>query len=145
MEKKIFNYSINTEQEALKQFKDCYSQDFVTSAALMPDAHLGYAAPIGSVLITKGFVVPAWVGFDIGCGLIAVRIKGKNLLQKVKDNLDKIYNQVNRDIPMGVGEYNNGDLAEKTRKRRTRQKHIAILKINSTKTFRNFRRRKPFY
>ena len=114
--KKIFNHSINTELEALKQFKDCYSQDFVTTAALMPDAHVGYAAPIGAVLITKGFVVPAWVGYDIGCGLIAVRIKGKDILKKVKENTEKIYNQVNRDVPMGVGEYNKGDLTEKTKK-----------------------------
>ena len=116
MEKKIFNHSINTEQEALKQFKDCYSQDFVLSAALMPDAHSGYAAPIGSVLITKGYVVPAWVGFDIGCGLIAVRIKGKNILEKLKEKKEEIYNQVNRDVPMGVGEYNKGNITEKTKK-----------------------------
>jgi len=116
MEKKIFNYSINPEKEAIKQFKECYSQKFVTSAALMPDAHLGYAAPIGSVLITKGFVVPAWVGFDIGCGLIAVRIKGKNILERIKKNTEKIYNQINRDIPIGVGEYNKGDISVKTKK-----------------------------
>ena len=116
MKKQIFNYSINTEQEALKQFEDCYSQEFVLAAALMPDAHVGYAAPIGSVLITKGYVVPAWVGFDIGCGLIAVRIKGKNILEKVKEKKEEIYNQIARDIPMGVGEYNSGNITEKTKK-----------------------------
>ena len=49
----------------------------------MPDAHKGYVAPIGAVLVTKNFIVPSWVGFDIGCGLIAVRIKGKNILEKI--------------------------------------------------------------
>ena len=78
MKKLIYNHSIDADKESLEQFKECYSQDFVTAAALMPDAHKGYAAPIGAVLITKDYVVPAWVGFDIGCGLIAVRVKGKD-------------------------------------------------------------------
>ena len=80
-EKKIFDYSIDADEETLRQFRECYSQNFVTAAALMPDAHKGYVAPIGAVLVTKGYIVPAWVGFDIGCGMIAVRIKGKDILK----------------------------------------------------------------
>lgn len=116
-DKKIFNYAINLDQETLNQFKECYYKDFVTSAALMPDAHLGYAAPIGSVLITKDYIVPAWVGFDIGCGMIAIRLKGKDILNKIKNNIDKIYHQVTRDVPMGLGRYNDEKrLTEKTKK-----------------------------
>lgn len=40
--------------------------------ALMPDAHLGIGATVGSVIATKGAVIPAAVGVDIGCGMIAV-------------------------------------------------------------------------
>jgi len=116
MKKQIYNHSIDVDKEALQQFKECSSQDFVTAAALMPDAHKGYAAPIGAVLITKDYVVPAWVGFDIGCGLIAVRIKGKDVLEKAKQNIEKIYNKVMREIPMGVGNTNKGNLTEKTKK-----------------------------
>ncbi|MDP2628413.1 MAG: RtcB family protein, partial [Nanoarchaeota archaeon] len=117
MEKKIYNYALDADKETLGQFKECYSHDFVTAAALMPDAHKGYTAPIGSVLITKNFVVPAWVGFDIGCGLIAVKIKGKNILEKIKKNIDKIYNEVNKKIPMGLGRYNSEkNISEKTKK-----------------------------
>ena len=104
--KKIYNYGIDVDSKTLEQFENCYSEEFVVSAALMPDAHLGYAAPIGSVLKTKGFVVPAWVGFDIGCGLIAVKIKEKDLVEKVKDNKEDIYKKIMREIPMGVGRYN---------------------------------------
>ena len=57
----------------------------MVAAALMPDGHLGYAAPIGAVLKTKDFIVPAWVGFDIGCGMIAVKLQGKNLDGKIKE------------------------------------------------------------
>ncbi len=104
--KKIHDYSINLDKESEKQFRECYSQNFVLEAALMPDAHMGYVAPIGSVFITRDFVVPAWVGYDIGCGMIAVKIKGKNILEKVKSNKEKIYNSVKKAVPMGLGQIN---------------------------------------
>jgi tRNA-splicing ligase RtcB len=117
MEKKIFDYSLDVDEETLNQFKECYSHDFVISAALMPDAHRGYAAPIGSVLLTKGYIVPAWVGFDIGCGMIAIRIKGKDIIKKVEKNIDSIYNKVMNKIPMGVGNTNKEkNITEKTKK-----------------------------
>ena len=102
--KKIYNHALNPDEETLRQFKHCTDQEFVTSAALMPDAHSGYVAPIGSVLITKSNIVPAWVGFDIGCGVIAMKIKGKSLVDKVKNNADKIYKEVMKKVPMGLGE-----------------------------------------
>jgi len=120
-QKKIYNHGVDVDKETLKQFKNCYSEKFVYSAALMPDAHLGYVAPIGAVLKTKGFVVPVWVGFDIGCGLIAIRIKGKGLVEKVKENKEKIYKKIMEKIPMGVGEYNKGKkVTEKTKKEFTK-------------------------
>jgi len=106
MEKKIFDHSIDADEETLTQFKNCYSQDFVVAAALMPDAHKGYVAPIGAVLITKDFIVPAWVGYDVGCGLIALRIKGRGILEIARKNAEKIYKKVLEKVPMGVGEYN---------------------------------------
>ncbi len=42
--------------------------------ALMPDAHLGKGAPVGSVIPTLGAIIPAAVGVDIGCGMIAVKL-----------------------------------------------------------------------
>jgi|TARA_Y100000310_G_scaffold237663_1_gene240964 tRNA-splicing ligase RtcB len=115
--KKIYNHGIDIDKETLKQFKNCYSEKFVHSAALMPDAHLGYVAPIGAVLKTKEFVVPSWVGFDIGCGLIAIRIKGKDLVKKVRKNKEKIYKIVSKEIPMGLGRYNEEKkITEKTKK-----------------------------
>jgi tRNA-splicing ligase RtcB len=117
MGKKIHNHGIDVDHETLKQFEKCYSENFVSEAALMPDAHLGYAAPIGAVLKTRGFVVPAWVGFDIGCGLVAVRIKGKGLVEKARQNADKIYESVLGRVPMGLGEYGDEKkVTERTKK-----------------------------
>jgi len=115
--KKIYNHGLDVDKETLKQFKNCYSKDFVVAAALMPDAHLGYAAPIGAVLKTKGFVVPAWVGFDIGCGVVAIKIKGTGLVEEVREKRDLIYRQVRKKVPMGVGEYNKPkNISKKTKK-----------------------------
>ena len=110
MKKPVYNYALDLDNETLKQFKSCYEKDFVTAAALMPDAHLGYVAPIGAVLITEDFVVPAWVGYDIGCGVIAVKLslkdKSINLIKKVKESSKEILKEVTKEIPMGLGNIN---------------------------------------
>jgi tRNA-splicing ligase RtcB (3'-phosphate/5'-hydroxy nucleic acid ligase) len=106
MTKKIYNYSFDLDNETLEQFENCYKEDFVTEAALMPDAHKGYVAPIGAVLVTKKYLVPSWVGFDIGCGLIALELKGKNILEKINSSKEKIFKSVKKLVPMGLGETN---------------------------------------
>lgn len=109
-DKTINIFSIDTEAEVLQQFSDCCNEDFVISAALMPDAHFGYVAPIGSVIKTKGAVVPSWVGYDIGCGMIAILISDKQEDQiNIKNKAQSLFDEVNLIIPMGVGGYNIGN------------------------------------
>ncbi|HVY01665.1 MAG TPA: RtcB family protein [Candidatus Nanoarchaeia archaeon] len=112
---KANNFSITTDKETIKQFKDCYSQNYVKSAALMPDAHRGYAAPIGAVLATKDFIVPAWVGFDIGCGVLAMQLKGKNLIALSALKSKQIYKAVSSVVPLGKGQKSKqGTLSKET-------------------------------
>jgi len=116
--KEIYNHALDPDEETLKQFEHCYSEPFVVKAALMPDAHSGYVAPIGAVLITKDFIVPSWVGYDIGCGMTAVKLTSKGLLKEIKENSKKIYDQVIRDVPMGLGEiHNKASLSEEGKKK----------------------------
>lgn len=116
MKKKITNFAIDPDESTLSQFDHCCEQDFVVAASLMPDAHSGYVAPIGSVLLSEGYVVPAWVGYDIGCGMIAMRFVGEDLLEKVKKNSSVIYKLVKKTIPMGTGGVNHiQDISEKTK------------------------------
>lgn len=103
MSKYIANYAIDIDNRTLEQFKSCYELPFVEKAALMPDAHAGYVAPIGAVLITKDYIVPSWVGFDIGCGVTAIKITNKNILEKIINKKDEIYKEVNKAVPMGLG------------------------------------------
>lgn len=53
--------------KTIAQMDEAMSNDFAIRGALMPDAHAGYALPIGAVVESKDVVVPAWVGYDIGC------------------------------------------------------------------------------
>jgi tRNA-splicing ligase RtcB (3'-phosphate/5'-hydroxy nucleic acid ligase) len=100
MKEKIY---AKVDERTMQQFLDCMKEEFVIDGALMPDAHLGYVAPIGSVLVTKDFIVPSWVGYDIGCGVIAVKLKGKNLLKKIEGKKKEIFEKVNSRVPMGLG------------------------------------------
>jgi tRNA-splicing ligase RtcB len=72
--------------------------------AVMPDCHLGKGATVGSVIATKGAVIPAAVGVDIGCGMIAV--KTKFLAKDLPDNLEKTRTGIERRIPLGAGAFN---------------------------------------
>jgi len=107
--KKIYVKSIDA--KSLEQFENCLNNDFVLDGALMPDAHAGYVAPIGSVFLCKDFVVPAWVGYDIGCGVTAIYIKSKTSNEKlnnlIKENKESLYLEVQKRVPMGLGKLNS--------------------------------------
>ena len=118
MKKKVYNHALDADKEALSQFKDCYENDFVVKAALMPDAHVGYVAPIGSVLVTKDYIVPAWVGYDIGCGMTVVKISDKKIVEKIKINAKKIHEEVKKIVPMGLGKISElKGISEETKKK----------------------------
>lgn len=66
----------------------------------MPDAHKGYALPIGGVVSCKGVIVPAYVGYDIGCGMCAFKLKGVGM-DEVKRNAETIFKSIYGIIPVG--------------------------------------------
>ena len=74
--------------------------------ALMPDAHLGKGATVGSVIPTLGAIIPAAVGVDIGCGMIAVRTQFTRSDFEGRA-LAELREQIERAIPLSAGRYNN--------------------------------------
>ena len=70
--------------------------------ALMPDAHVGIGATVGSVIPTKGAVIPAAVGVDIGCGMIAAELDATE--SQLPDDLRPLLSRIERVIPAGVGQ-----------------------------------------
>lgn len=85
---------------ALDQLKNIASLPFIHShVAVMPDVHLGKGATIGSVIATEGAIIPAAVGVDIGCGMMAVRT---NLVASdLPDNLFGIRSAIEEAVPHG--------------------------------------------
>ncbi|MDE0653043.1 MAG: RtcB family protein [bacterium] len=67
--------------------------------ALMPDAHVGIGATVGSVIPTEGAIIPAAVGVDLGCGMIAVRTD--LAAGDLPDSLEPLLADVERAIPAG--------------------------------------------
>jgi tRNA-splicing ligase RtcB len=70
--------------------------------ALMPDAHYGYGATIGSVIPTRGAIIPSAIGVDIGCGMIACELPFTSDL--LPDNLDQLHDWISKVVPAGVGQ-----------------------------------------
>jgi tRNA-splicing ligase RtcB len=91
----------NTEQQA----RTTAAMPFVfPHLALMPDAHLGLGATVGSVIPTLGAVMPAAVGVDIGCGMIAVRTQFTRA--ELPADLQPLREQIERAIPLSAGAAN---------------------------------------
>src|SRR4051794_41600587 len=72
--------------------------------ALMPDAHLGLGATVGSVIPTLGAIIPAAVGVDIGCGMIAVRTPYTRDL--LPENRRPLREAIERAVPLSAGAAN---------------------------------------
>jgi tRNA-splicing ligase RtcB len=73
---KLWLGSVNdVEAGALDQLRNVAKMPFVHhhGVAAMPDVHMGIGATVGSVIATKSAIIPAAVGVDIGCGMVAVR------------------------------------------------------------------------
>jgi len=93
-------YTDEIEPDAMQQLYNVAQLPFIHShIAVMPDVHSGKGATIGSVIPTKGAIIPAAVGVDIGCGMNAVRLSIK--AHDLPDNLHNIRCTIEEAIPVG--------------------------------------------
>ena len=91
---------VKMEDVAKKQLLNVARLPFVYKwVAAMPDVHWGIGATVGSVIPTKGAIIPAAVGVDIGCGVIAVQTTLN--ASHLPDNLRKIRRAVEKAVPHG--------------------------------------------
>jgi len=90
------------EEQAQRQLQNLSGLPFVGPwIAAMPDVHLGKGATVGSVLPTRGAIIPAAVGVDIGCGMAAVRTTLK--ASDLPDSLAQLRSSIERGVPVGNG------------------------------------------
>src|SRR5918995_2634026 len=97
------------EPEAQQQILNTAKMPFIfRHVAVMPDCHFGRGATVGTVLATQGAIIPAAVGVDIGCGMVAVKTPlGRG---DIADPA-RIRQDIERRIPMSAGR-NNKELSD---------------------------------
>ena len=90
----------NIKDKALKQLMACMDNEFVLAGAAMADMHLGYTMPIGGVVLTDSVtLVPSWVGYDIGCGVSAIRTSFHSY--DIQARSEEIFNNIYSMVPTG--------------------------------------------
>ena len=91
------------EEGALDQAKALANLPFTFKhISLMPDCHLGYSMPIGGVMATKNVIIPAAVGFDIGCGMAFSR---SSIQEISKEQIKKVMGKIRERVPMGFNHH----------------------------------------
>lgn len=121
---KLRSWASLLEPEAEAQAHRTASLDVVDAVALMPDAHFGMGATVGSVIATTSAIIPSAVGVDIGCGMIASRLNLR--ADQLPDDLEKFIPDVALAVPAGVGQ---GHLTQ------THDGNLRWVKLAATKSF----------
>lgn len=97
---KMWTHGVPVEDEARIQLMNTASMPFIFKhLAVMPDVHLGKGSTIGCVIPTLGAIIPAAVGVDIGCGMMAVRTT--LTAQDLPDHLFELRSAIERAVPHG--------------------------------------------
>jgi tRNA-splicing ligase RtcB len=97
---KAWPRGVPIEESALKQLRNVAALPFIHKhIAVMPDVHWGMGATVGSVIPTKGAIVPAAVGVDIGCGMAAQRTT--LTASDLPDNLHGLRTAIEARVPHG--------------------------------------------
>ncbi|HDN27201.1 MAG TPA: RtcB family protein [Thioploca sp.] len=93
-------YTDDIESEAEQQLRELSTLPFIHKhVAAMPDVHCGIGATIGSVIPTKGAIIPAAVGVDLGCGMSAVQLSLR--ASDLPDSLYGIRAEIEQAVPVG--------------------------------------------
>src|SRR6185369_2591602 len=100
---KLISWASDIDPETIRQAEKTARLPIVDGhVALMPDAHVGIGATVGSVIPTKNAVIPSAVGVDIGCGMIAAELDVTE--EQLPDALEPLLGRIEKAIPAGVGQ-----------------------------------------
>ncbi|HRD27941.1 MAG TPA: RtcB family protein [Caulobacter sp.] len=97
---KAWTQGVPIEESAMTQLRNVASLPFIHKhVAVMPDVHWGMGATVGSVIPTVGAIIPAAVGVDIGCGMMAVRTSIR--AEHLPDSLSALRSAIEAAVPHG--------------------------------------------
>ncbi|KQM81253.1 RtcB family protein [Agromyces sp. Leaf222] len=102
---RLVSWASLIDEKTVEQARTSSTMPFIyPHLALMPDAHLGLGATVGSVIPTLGAIIPAAVGVDIGCGMIAVQTQFT--AADLPADRREVREQIERAIPLSAGKHN---------------------------------------
>ncbi len=105
--RQLWNWASILDPATREQAERASTMPFVyPHIALMPDAHLGRGATVGSVIPTERAIIPAAVGVDIGCGMAAVRTQFSREQLTSQGPLAPLREAIERAVPLSAGRYN---------------------------------------
>ncbi|MDT4981240.1 MAG: hypothetical protein QOG07_3119 [Pseudonocardiales bacterium] len=114
---KLVNFASILEDSTREQAERASRMPFIhPHIALMPDAHLGKGATVGSVIPTLGAIIPAAVGVDIGCGMMAVQTQ-YSAADLPLDRAGEVHAAISRAVPLSAGKYNHDVHSDSTAER----------------------------
>lgn len=95
---------VEVDHQALNQIRNIAGLPIVAGhVAIMPDVHVGKGATVGSVIPTRGAIIPSAVGVDIGCGMCAVRTD--LVARDLPDNLARVRSAIESLVPVGFASH----------------------------------------
>jgi tRNA-splicing ligase RtcB (3'-phosphate/5'-hydroxy nucleic acid ligase) len=98
---KMWTHGVPVEAEAMAQLENAAKLPIIFKhVAAMPDVHYGIGATVGSVIPTFKAIIPAAVGVDIGCGMIACKTSLR--AQDLPDNLGPLRSEIEKAVPHGM-------------------------------------------
>jgi tRNA-splicing ligase RtcB len=134
---RLWTGDMEVEPDALEQIRQVSELPILAGpVAVMPDVHLGKGATVGTVIPTRAAIVPAAVGVDIGCGMLAV--KTELMARDLPESLERVRARIERDVPVGFRFHReplepggSGEAAELRRRMRDLERRYAKLGILS--------------
>lgn len=114
--KRLMNWASILEDNTRAQAITTSGMPFIhPHLALMPDAHLGKGATVGSVIPTLGAIMPAAVGVDIGCGMMA--IETGLYASDLPEDRHSLHAAISAAVPLSAGKYNTEAYSSETQAR----------------------------
>lgn len=105
-ENNVLSWATGLDAKTIEQAEQAASLPFIDGhLALMPDAHFGYGSTVGSVIPTRGAIIPSAIGVDIGCGMIAAETPFTS--HDLPDDLSGLHDLITQHVPAGMGKGHN--------------------------------------
>ena len=133
-----WDQGVPMEPDVWKQVRHLAAVPGVERIAIMPDAHIGKGACVGSAILTRDIIIPAAVGVDIGCGMIAAPLR---LRRSDLTDLPRVRAEIERRVP--VGRTNRGQAGDRGAWGRVPEDVMAIWKAHLEADYRLMTRKWP--